>query len=107
MDNDLISRSALREDIIIAQANLATDNDKLWEINKKYYKGLAIAHGLVIQAPAVDAVEVIRCKDCENFGCSPFSYSVTIGWCKLEGCHHRLDYYCASAEKRNKTKAGE
>lgn len=51
-------------------------------------------------APTIDAVEVVRCKDCTNFGPSPFGYSPTVGWCKLEGCHHKLDYYCASGERR-------
>ena len=49
-------------------------------------------------ATTVDAVVVMRCKDCIHCGRSPFGYSPTMGWCKLHGHHRRFDYYCASAE---------
>lgn len=55
-----------------------------------------------LHAPAVDAVEVIRCKDCQAYGRSPYNHP-TIGWCKLHGHHRNPDYYCASG-KRKETK---
>ena len=36
------------------------------------------------QLPTVDAVEVVRCKDCSK-------------WCI---CHHSDDYYCADGERK-------
>ena len=38
--------------------------------------------------PTVDAVEVVRCKDCRK-------------WCI---CHHSDDYYCADAERNEDAK---
>ena len=38
----------------------------------------------VDKVPTVDAVEVVRCKDCRK-------------WCI---CHHSDDYYCADGERK-------
>lgn len=49
-----------------------------------------------------NAVEVVRCKDCDAFRNSPFGHSTEIiGWCKLEGEHHRPNYYCAKGSRKN------
>ncbi len=47
------------------QDELLTNNDELWDINKPYYKGLAIARGFLNDTPTADVVEVVRCKDCK------------------------------------------
>ena len=99
-NNDLISRSALLEQISVELERLETDNDRLWEINRKYHAGMAIVNGIVINAPAVDAVEVVRCKDCKAFGKSPWGH-FRMGWCMIHGCHHGQDYYCASGKRRD------
>ena len=39
---------------------------------------------MIDEQPTVDAVEVVRCKDCRK-------------WCI---CHHSDDYYCADAERK-------
>ena len=57
--SDLISRSALLSQIGVELTRLETDNDRLWEMNRKYHAGMAIANGIIIKAPAVDA-EVVR-----------------------------------------------
>lgn len=49
--------------------------------------------------PAVDAVEVVRCRDCNAFGKSPFGHPF-IGWCKIFGDHRKPDYYCASGRRK-------
>lgn len=59
MNNDLISRSALLEQTLVALKRLETGNDRLWEMNRKYHAGIAIANSIIINAPAVDA-EVVR-----------------------------------------------
>ena len=56
----LIDANALIADIAKAQDELITNNDALWQINQKYYKGLAWAHRLALDAPTVDAVEVVH-----------------------------------------------
>ena len=51
---DLISRSKLIEEIKKAQESLESNDDKTWEMNKKYYKGLAWALRLILDAPAIE-----------------------------------------------------
>lgn len=63
---DLIYRPGVAQVIEIAQRSLLTDNDALWENNRKYHKGLAWSRRIIDEAPAVDAVEVVRCKECKH-----------------------------------------
>lgn len=71
MQNDLISRSALLEEW----------KNKLSQMGKWIDGGAPVDFRLVIaeleNAPAVDAVEVVRCKDCEH-------WHEGTGWCS---CH--------------------
>lgn len=50
---------------------------------------------MIESAPTVDAVEVVRCKDC--VGCDRDNGSP---WCGLVGLHVDDDHYCAWGEKR-------
>lgn len=43
-----------------------------------YHNGLNMAASMVINTPTVDAVEVVRCKDCKHY-----DNSEGICWCKL------------------------
>lgn len=54
MNNDLISREALLKQTMEAQETLKSDNDSMWERNRGYFKGLAWANRLILDAPAVD-----------------------------------------------------
>ena len=47
--------------------------------------------------PTIDAVSVIRCKDCKHLTRSPWN-NPDFGWCKLYGHNRKMDYYCASGE---------
>lgn len=47
---------------------------------------------IVESAPTVDAVEVVRCKDCTSF------YS---GWCCDYGIHMDDNEFCSGGERRN------
>lgn len=60
MNNDLISRSALLDKIgwwieDMANAHL---------LDERYYRAMKRAEAFVEEMPAVDAVEVVRCRDC-------------------------------------------
>lgn len=71
MNNDLISRSALLEKVRPEREK--TDLMRADVYCRGYNNGLTMAEAIVIQAPAVDAVEVVRCKECIWFnkpGCS-------------------------------------
>ena len=57
---------------------------------------------------AMNVEPVIHCKDCGAWSRSPWdprpwSHSV-IGWCMLQGEHHKPDYFCASATRREAVK---
>lgn len=54
----------LIEEIEKAQNQLETNNAVMWEINRKYWKGLTMARAIINEQPTADVVEVVRCKDC-------------------------------------------
>ena len=47
--------------------------------------------GFLEDAPTVDAVEVVRCRDCKNY--------MTVH-CTCDGCCISDDWYCADGERR-------
>ena len=49
------------------------------------------AQTFIENAPTVDAVEVVRCRDCKNY--------MTIH-CTCDGCCISDDWYCADGERR-------
>lgn len=53
------------------------------------------AAGLIAEAPAVDAVEVVRCKDCKNDG--RCSIQDAMNWTPRAEIG---DYYCSYGERR-------
>ena len=84
MDNDLISRSALLDDIIAAGENGGM--------------GALIVGTLrryVLRQPAVDAVEVVRCKDCKYFKYGDYCVGD-----KMEHSHARENDFCSYGERR-------
>lgn len=100
MTDDLIYRSGVAQAIEIAQRSLLTDNDALWENNRKYHKGLAWSRQIIDKAPAVDAVEVVRCKDCKWYKDFGTNY-------RLMDCSHEegLEWvdendFCSRGERR-------
>lgn len=59
-----IDADAVIKEIDAAQVSLESNNDAMWEINKKYYKGLCMARRIIDEQPTADFVAVVRCKDC-------------------------------------------
>lgn len=90
MDGDLISRSALLEKI-----QFRIPNDRvLTDIVDSCVK---ITRRIIEEAPTVDAVEVVRCKDCKFLGFKDFS-----GICngpKVYGIVQPYDF-CSYGERR-------
>jgi hypothetical protein len=94
MENDLISQSALIERLKIAKSNM-----------KFVINGIkAVDIGAVIEfvgnAPAVDAVKVVRCRDCKHWDKEPD---------EREGCCFGIadgtmltepDEFCSRGERR-------
>ena len=64
-------------------------------------KGLMkVARGMVIVSPTVDAVEVIRCKDCKHR--DPEDHKCDSGALERVGCMFPVadDYFCSYGERR-------
>lgn len=59
---DLIDRKVIIEEIKNAQSSLESNNDVIWEMNQKYFKGLAWAHRIILDAPKAEAKEVVHAK---------------------------------------------
>jgi hypothetical protein len=51
-----IDADAVIKEIEQGQDSLKTNNDAMWEINKKYYKGLCWAHRIIDDQPTADVV---------------------------------------------------
>ena len=89
MENDLISRSEAIE-ALLKQPNTPTPS---------------VIRRVLRQVPGVDAVEVVRCKDC-MFWDSGENEEERWEWCKL----HRLcigpHSFCSCGERRDENAAG-
>ena len=56
------------------------------------------ARKLMVDAPAVDAVEVVRCKECKNYnteGCSD-----GWGWCESSNSGTHDNRYCSDGKRK-------
>ena len=69
--------------------------------NQAMRGGIRKALRIAETAPAIDAVQVVRCKYCIHLTRSPWN-RVDMGWCKLYGHNRKMDYYCASGEQEVK-----
>lgn len=70
---EYIDREAVLKEIYVAQESLETNNDKMWNINKRYFKGLAWANRIILDTPSADVTEVRHGKwflldECANAG---------------------------------------
>ena len=59
----LIDADKLFEEIDQAQESLITNDDKMWNLNKPYFKGLAWARGLINESPTINPYEWISVED--------------------------------------------
>lgn len=68
--------------------------------NKAYAEGWNGAIDIINAVPAVDAVEVVRCKDCE------YSYEdidgLTCSYGVCVDCELPPDFYCAEGKRKEK-----
>ena len=62
---------------------------------------------LVLEIPAADVVEVVRCRDCKHWkpsgskGGKSFSDMEYIGCCKFANCCRRESDFCSLGERKN------
>ena len=96
MDNDLISRSAL-----IAEHCDGCNAIALGQCDHD----VCGAAQLIMEAPAVDAVEVVRCKDCKHFNmremeCQNDAVSTDHEGGASYSLNFYLDDFCSYGERR-------
>lgn len=93
--SDLISRSALLSGYSVRKVTEYDESGCGMD-----YKAVPVED--IEKAPAVDAVEVIRCGRCAYYGKSPFG-SRELGWCRIDAKHRPPNYYCANADEIKKS----
>lgn len=91
--SDLISREAVR-DALQKEIDKASPpfNDTIGAIRC----GVRLARNIIEDMPSADAVEVVRCRDCDSAECS----GVMI-FCLMHGCYMRDNDYCNYGERRD------
>ena len=85
MNNDLISRKALLE-----------------AYDKAHQGPPGGARKLIEEAPGVDAVEVVRCRDCKYIY---FNKAYNSSLCRNQNgltSHLKADYFCSYGERKEK-----
>ena len=89
--DDLISRKELLESIekVSVKGNVLDDD---W------------VYRFVQEFPSIDAVQVVRCKDCENWDTSwkPTRATGEEHWCSAHDIYMRPNDYCSMAERKKK-----
>lgn len=83
------------------------DADKLIEVlNKKSVPFNANVNDAILTAPTVDAVEVVRCKDCKHWELCDEEDGISYGQCMHPLCvisntvFLNENWYCADGERK-------
>ena len=74
------------------------------DIRKRLFaRGLSLAYDIVNRQPTVDAVEVVRCRDCRFFEDEDYYGNC---YCEEWGNITNANGYCHDAERRKKDEVG-
>lgn len=95
--DDLISRETLKNAIATARTNYNTCP----EYNELFNYFCDIVSAMIDELPAVDAVEVVRCKDCIACDRPPFPPTIKLEhgcWCVINDHIVSLDDFCIYGE---------
>ena len=77
------------------------DADKLIEVlNKKRVPFNANVNDAILTAPTVDAVKIVRCKDCKHY-CPVYADTMGGRDCLLLKTITKADDYCSYGERKN------
>lgn len=101
--SDLIDRKELNKFLATAGHCTAFEGDEY----QAYMSGVNAVFDLIEEVPAVDAVEVVRCKDCVHY--IPPDDGDFLGQCTDEHLtiswngekYPRRDYFCPYGKRRN------
>ena len=65
IDADALLKNVVDEENAAAEWRVYKGKPDEYEIG--VHNGLTLAHAMILKAPTIDAVEVVRCKDCDNW----------------------------------------
>jgi hypothetical protein len=92
----LIDANVLKKEIVDFKINLHPQNQ---DYGTGYFSALSVVEGMLAYSPTVDAVEVVRCKDCgrgdQYANRPPYIYCMV---------NHRLvgeDDFCSNGERKD------
>lgn len=89
--NDLISRKALKEEIIQQRQAAKTSFPK-----RSFVVGDVLA--CICNAPAVEIVNVVRCEKCDHHDTDTCPENRV--WCRMLRRYMKLDGYCSFGERK-------
>lgn len=66
-----------------------------------YSNGMSMAHAMSVISPTIDAVPVVRCKDCKHFSpCEEVDGVSWTGFCNYGEFHTDEGDFCSRGERR-------
>jgi hypothetical protein len=84
--------------------DLISRNAALEAVKRHYPTANEMVVG-IIRVPAADAVEVVRCKECQEYDTTGYDDMPEFGWCKCLRKDVQSCFYCAHGEiKDNRIK---
>lgn len=69
------------------------------QLDKEWNDAVRCVNSYVANAPTIDAVPVVRCKDCK--WCIAYAASPLIKWCNQHGTHFKNNDFCNYGERRD------
>lgn len=74
------------------------------EWNDSYEKGFVDAINAVLDIPTVDAVEVVRCRECEMANACSDEREM---YCLLYHAYKPIDYFCGDGQRKEEHNAAD
>ena len=95
----------MESEMRLIDANLLRGKQKVAEVNGKLHS--VVLYTDVTEAPTVDAVEVVRCKDCKHFVQNePYDPCECMKWTVKWGVAYvNPDDFCSYGERKSENEA--
>lgn len=91
-------------DYVSARLKPYEPSDEEWNVTGG--TALRLIHNAIDNAPTVDAVTVVRCKDCKHHFYKYVDEEIgEIGGCKVFGCAITNNDFCSYGERKDKADA--
>ena len=88
---------------LIDADKVIADNAKIIDCEIDHPQYQDTLREIIDSAETVDAVEVVRCKDCIYYVCAGVDHIVGCEWCRLTRTIKKPDWFCADGEKWSET----